>query len=211
MVHYAGYTPRFHPSDFHTHTPRRGRRRLADRLRRAPPALRDGRARTAGRRPGLAVGAPAPVPVLPAPGLRGGLGHLAGRDRPGHRDARRPGRHRQRHLRQPSALHLPRLLPAGLQGQRQSQPVRHPPSRRPGPRGGDPGRMHGGTGRDRRRRPGHRRDLHPRRRARRTHAAGPASWPWPATPSRRPGSCSTPPHPASRTGWATTTTRSAGT
>ena len=33
MVHYAGYTPRFHPSDFATRTPRRRRRRLADRLR----------------------------------------------------------------------------------------------------------------------------------------------------------------------------------
>ena len=29
MVHYAGYTPRFHPTDFATRTPRRRRRRLA--------------------------------------------------------------------------------------------------------------------------------------------------------------------------------------
>ena len=34
MVHYAGYTPRFHPSDFRTRERRRGRRGLADRLRR---------------------------------------------------------------------------------------------------------------------------------------------------------------------------------
>ena len=34
MVHYAGYTPRFHPSDFRTAVHRRGRRGLADRLRR---------------------------------------------------------------------------------------------------------------------------------------------------------------------------------
>ena len=35
-----------------------------------------------------------------------------------------PGRDRQRHVRQPPALHLPRLLPAGLQGQRQGQSIR---------------------------------------------------------------------------------------
>ena len=58
----------------------------------------------------------------------------------GHRDARRPGRHRQRHLRQPPALHLPRLLPAGLQGQRQGQPARHPPARRARARRRDPRR-----------------------------------------------------------------------
>ena len=70
MVHYAGYTPRFHPSDFATEEPRRGGRRLADRLRGPAAALRAGRARAAGRRPGLAVGRPAPLPALPAPGLR---------------------------------------------------------------------------------------------------------------------------------------------
>ena len=66
-----------------------------------------------------------------------------------------PGRHRQRHLREPSPLHLPRLVPAGLQGQRQGQPVCHPSARRPGPPSGDPGRLHGGPGRNRLRRPGH--------------------------------------------------------
>ena len=37
MVHYAGYTPRFHPSDFDTLHPRRCRSGLADRLRRPKP------------------------------------------------------------------------------------------------------------------------------------------------------------------------------
>ena len=57
MVHYAGYTPRFHPSDFHTLTARRGRRRLADRT--TPTSSRyyeQLEAGTAGRRAGLAVG-----------------------------------------------------------------------------------------------------------------------------------------------------------
>jgi choline dehydrogenase-like flavoprotein len=47
MVHYAGYTPRFHPSDFHTHS--------SDGVGVDWP-LRAGRTRTAGVRPVLAVG-----------------------------------------------------------------------------------------------------------------------------------------------------------
>ena len=49
---------------------RRRRRRLADLLRRAQAALRAGRARAAGRRPGLAVGRPARLPARAAPDLR---------------------------------------------------------------------------------------------------------------------------------------------
>ena len=56
MMHYAGYTPRFHPSDFETSKPRRRRRGLADRLLGPQAALRAGRAGAAGRRTGLAVG-----------------------------------------------------------------------------------------------------------------------------------------------------------
>ena len=127
-------------------------------------------------------------------------------------DARRPGRHRQRHLRQPPALHLPGLLPAGLQGQRQGQPVRHPPARRPGPRRRDPSQLHGGPRRDRPgQRAGDRRHLHPRGRDTSSACSGPRSWPWPATRSRRRGCCSTPPQRASRTASATTRTRSAAT
>ena len=46
----------------------------------------------------------------------------------------RSGRDRQRPLRQPAALHLPRLLPAGLQGQRQGLAADHAHPGRPRPR-----------------------------------------------------------------------------
>ena len=114
--------------------PRRRRRGLADLLRRAEAPLRGDRARATRRRAGLAVGGPALLPVLAAPGQRGCAGSLAGRSRQRHRDARRPRRDRQRHLRQPPPLHLPRLLPAGLQGQREGEPLRHPPAGRAGAR-----------------------------------------------------------------------------
>ena len=42
---WLGVMPRFHPADFSTHTHRRRRRRLADRLRRPASVLRAGRAR----------------------------------------------------------------------------------------------------------------------------------------------------------------------
>ena len=70
MVHYAGYTPRFHPSDFRHVQPRRRRRGLADRLRRPAAVLRGDRAGTAGRRRGLAVGRPAQLPAPSASGQR---------------------------------------------------------------------------------------------------------------------------------------------
>ena len=130
MVHYAGYTPRFHPSDFAT----RSRDGVGADW---PIAYEDLRPhyerverRAAGGRAGLAVGPPAPLPALAAPGLRRRRRAARGRPALRDRDAGRPGRHRQRDVRQPPALHLPRLLPAGLQGQRQGQPVRHAPARR---------------------------------------------------------------------------------
>ena len=49
MVHYAGYAPRFHPSDFRIHSRGRRRRRLADRLRGAAASLRAARERAPGR------------------------------------------------------------------------------------------------------------------------------------------------------------------
>ena len=44
MIHYAGYTPRFHPSDFETRTSDGVGLRLADLLLGAEAALRAGRA-----------------------------------------------------------------------------------------------------------------------------------------------------------------------
>ena len=70
MVHYAGYCPRFHPSDFEIAHPRRRRRGLADRLRGPEAALRAPRARAPGRRATLAVGRPAPLSARAAPDRR---------------------------------------------------------------------------------------------------------------------------------------------
>ena len=131
MVHYAGYTPRFHPSDFRT---------LSqdgvgadwpigyDDLR---PYYADieGELPVAGR--GLAVGRPALLPARAAPGRRQRRGVPARRRRPGDHRQGRPGGDRQRPVRQPAALHLPRVLPAGLQGQRQGLAAHHPHPRRP--------------------------------------------------------------------------------
>ena len=76
----------------------------------------------------------------------------------------RPGGHRQRPVREPAALHLPRLLPAGLQGQRQGVAADHAHPRRAGARRGGPRRRHGHPHRRRRaHRPRHRRALRPRR------------------------------------------------
>ena len=68
----------------------------------------------------------APHPICRRAPIAPGQGARKLRDR----DARRPGRDHQRRLRQPPALHLPRLLPAGLQGQREGRPADHAPPRR---------------------------------------------------------------------------------
>ncbi len=106
------------------------------------PPLRADRAElpVAGR--GLAVGRPAPLPArrrtrsaatgpsLPARGARAlGIETRVG-----------PVAITNGTLRQPAALHLPRLLPAGLQGQRQGLAADHPHSRRARARRGDPRR-----------------------------------------------------------------------
>ena len=121
---------------------RRGRRGLADRLRRPAAVLRADRSRAAGRRARTGRGATRtryPHHAHPV----GGNGEIFLRGRAGsrHRGPGRAGRDPQRPVRQPAALHLPRLLPAGLQGQRQSQPTDHPHSRRPRPRRRDPARQ----------------------------------------------------------------------
>ena len=57
MIHYAGYTPRFHPSDFETATLRRCRGRLAHQLRGSQALLRGDRRGTPGLRPVAGPGA----------------------------------------------------------------------------------------------------------------------------------------------------------
>ena len=189
MVHYAGYTPRFHPSDFaHLH-PRRGRRRLAARLP-GPAALLRGTSRrscpVAGEH--WPWGDPHSLPAPAAPGRRQRRDLPARRPRAGHHDQGRAGRHRQRPVRQPAALHLPRLLPAGLQGQRQGLAADHPHPGRAGPRRRGPRRRDGHPDRDRpAHRPRHRGALRARRR--RTGSSGPRWWRSPATRSRRRGCC----------------------
>ena len=211
MIHYAGYTPRFHPSDFHTSSADGVGADWPIELRRPAPVLRADRSRTAGRRPGLAVGRPAQLPAPRPPGRRQRRDRsCAAPPQLGIPTRVGPGRDRQRPLRQPPALHLPRLLPAGLQGQRQGQPADHPHPRRARARRRDPARLAGHPGARRRPdRPRHRRHLLPRRRR-----APPAR---PAGRGRRllhrnaaaaaavgvPSACPT--------GSATTTTRSAAT
>src|SRR6478752_6646420 len=138
MVHYAGYTPRFHPSDFDVGT-------------------RDG------------VAADWPISYwdlkphfervereLPVAGQdwpwgdrrrrRSGMGRGT---RAWHRDAGRTGGDHQRRLRQPAALHLPWVLPARLQGERQSQPAGNSRPRRDRAWCRDPFRLDGGARRGR--------------------------------------------------------------
>ena len=122
MVHYAGYTPRFHPSDFETETLdgvgkdwpitywdlKRHYERLEHEL---PVAGQD-----------WPWGDPHTYPHGPHP-LSAALARVAGRARLRHRDARRAGGHRQRHVRQQAALHLPRLLPAGCKVNAKASPL----------------------------------------------------------------------------------------
>ncbi len=201
MVHYAGYCPRFHPSDLQT-------RRLDGVGADWPIDYEDIRPHyeTVERelpwpaRTGLGATRTS-YPFSPHPVSEAASVLWRGAHRLGHQDAGGAGRHRQRHLREPPALHLPGLLPAGLQGQRQGQPLCHPPARRPGPRGRDPGQLHGGPGGYRPgQRAGHRRHVHQGGRDHVERRSGPRSWQWRATRSRRPGCCSTPPRGASLNG-----------
>ena len=110
------------------------------------------------------MGRPAHLSPRPAPDLGRRRRRLARRRGLRDRDARRAGVDHQRALRQPPALHLSRLLPAGLQGQRQGQPADHPPARRDRARRRGARRRDGGARRGRRgQRAGHRRHLHQRR------------------------------------------------
>ena len=72
-------------------------------------------------------GDPHTYPHAPHPIAGAAVGRLAGRAPLRDRDARRPGLDHERRLRQPAALHLPRLLPPGLQGEREGEPADHAP------------------------------------------------------------------------------------
>ncbi len=143
MVHYAGYCPRFHPSDFEVRT-RDGvgedwpisyedLKPHYERLELELPVAGDY----------WPWGDPHRYPHTAHP-IAGGAERGPGRRAQARdRDARRSGRDHERRVRQPSALHLPRLLPAGVQGQRQGVAARHPHPRRDRARRRDPRRLHG--------------------------------------------------------------------
>ena len=77
MVHYAGYTPRFHPMRLRDVHPRRRRSGLAHRLRGHPSPLRAHRTRVAGGRTELALGLPTPLLLCPTPDFGSGRQTLA--------------------------------------------------------------------------------------------------------------------------------------
>ena len=199
MVHYAGYCPRFHPSDFEIAHPRRGRRGLADRLPGAEAPLR-ARSSASCRSPArTGRGATRTrYPFSPHPVSGAAQAHLAGCIESSGIEMRvGAGRHHQRHVRQPAALHLPRLLPPGLQGQREGQPLRHPPARcawRTGSRSAPTAWRCVSRSTERPAEPSGV-DLHAGWRAGRAHPAAPRPSRSLATPSRRPGCCSTRPRP----------------
>ena len=108
------------------------------------------------------MGRPARLPAPAAPGGRERRGVPARRGQARDHRQSRPGRDRQRPVREPPALHLPRLLPAGLQGERQGVPADHARPRRAGARRRSASRCHGDPGRRRRaHRPRHRGALRP--------------------------------------------------
>ena len=189
MVHYAGYTPRFHPSDFATCS--RSTASAPTGRSVTPTCGRTTRtSRTSCRSPASdwPWGDPHSYPHRPHPVGGNGEIFLRGARRCGIAGQGRAGRHRQRPVRQPAALHLPGLLPAGLQGQRQGLAADHPHPRRAGPRRRGPGRRHGHRDRGRRaHRPRHRRALRPGRGAP-LPARGRRS-PSPVTRSRPRGCC----------------------
>ena len=192
MIHYAGYTPRFHPSDFET-------------ARRDgvgadwPIGYKDLEPYYEAIEQELPVsgqpwpwGDPHRYPYSPATPRRERRGLRCAAPRARHRDPHRSGGHRQRALRPPPALHLPGVLPPGLQGQRQGVAADHPHPRRLGARRRDPGPRHGVAGRDRRR-AGSASGRHLFHQRRRALPAGPHGGGGRATPSRRPASSCSPP------------------
>ena len=151
MVHYAGYCPRFHPSDFEVYT-RDGvgadwpisyedLKPHYERLELELPVAGDY----------WPWGDPHRYPhtAHPIAGgaevARGGARKLGIEMRVG------PVWNHQRRVRQPAPLHLPRVLPAGVQGQREGVAARDPHTRRDRARRGDPRGLHGDRHRGRRR------------------------------------------------------------
>ena len=105
----------------------------------------------------------------------------------------RAGGDPQRPVREPAALHLPRVLPAGLQGQRQGQPADHPHPRRPGARRRDPaGQPRSAASHRRPHRRSHRRRPTCGPGWSTTNGPGPSSSP--GTASKPPGCCCCRPH-----------------
>ena len=123
--------PRFHPSDFRHLHPRRRRRRLADRLR-GPASPTTRRSRRSCRSPARSGPGATRTPTRTARTRSAATARssCAAPTQLGHHGQGRSGGDRQRPVRQPAALHLPRLLPAGLQGQRQGVTADHPHPRR---------------------------------------------------------------------------------
>ena len=124
MTHFAGYVPRFHPSDFEVRT-RDGvaadwpisYRELKESFERVERELP-----VAGEH--WPWGDPHDYPHAPHPVVRRGAQGVGGSASVRHRDAGRAGLDHERQLRQPAALHLSRLLPAGLQGEREGVAAR---------------------------------------------------------------------------------------
>ena len=146
MVHFAGYAPRFHPSDFHTRSTDGVGADWPIRYEDLRPYYEHLEAELPGRRRAVAVGRPARLPAAPAPGRRQRPGVPGRMPRDRDRRACRAGGDRQRADGQPSALHLPGVLPPGLQGQREGLAPHHPRAGRTGARRRDPRRLHGQPG-----------------------------------------------------------------
>ena len=164
MVHYAGYAPRFHPSDFRT-------RSLDGVGVDWPIAYEDLRPHYERVEAELPVagqdwprGDPHRYSYAPHPVSAGAQKAREG-GAPGRRRVPRgAGGDRERCVREPAALHLPGFLPAGVQGQRQGFAADHPPARRDRARRRGARRLARRHDRARPRRAGQRRVLPPRRR-----------------------------------------------
>ena len=125
MIHYAGYTPRFHPSDFETYS-RDGVG--AD----WPISYEDVRPHYELVEAELPVsgqdwpwGYPHKYPFAAHPVSGAGITSDRRRAALWARNASWAGGDYERHVRQPAALHLSGVLPAGMQGERQSEPAGH--------------------------------------------------------------------------------------
>ena len=124
MVHYAGYCPALSPLRF----PTRCRDGVGDdwpiSYDDMKPHYERLEARVAGRGSTLAMGRSPPIPARPHPIAGGAELAWAGALRGSRCGSAQSGS--QRELRQPAALHLPGLLLAGVQSERESLAAGHP-------------------------------------------------------------------------------------